>query len=132
MTIKVLFAVTLLNLALLVLVMAQLGPIAVSNATSVLRGRALEITDAQGRVRASIVVHGPVATPGGAMSAETVVLRLIDPNGRPSVKIAGSETAAGLSFVGESDATQIILKAEGAASALKLATKDGRQQLISP
>jgi hypothetical protein len=61
--------------------------------------------------------------------AKTVILRLIDPNGRPEVKIVASEQGAGLSFVGDSDATQVLLEADGTDSSLKLTNKDGRQQL---
>ena len=57
---------------------------------------------------------------------------LVDPNGRPSVKLAGSERAAGLSLVGESDSTHVILKAEDASASLKLRNQDGQEQLIKP
>ena len=125
---KLLVALTVVNLALLAFLLTRVPTTAVADASGVLRGRALQITDDQGRVRASIVVHPP-SSPG---ASETVVLRLVDPNGRPSVKIAGSENSAGLSFVGESDSVHVILKAEGPSTSLKLATKDGRQQLIKP
>jgi len=132
---KLLIALTVVNLALLVFLLARVPATAVPDPTGVLRGRALQITDDQGRVRASIVVHPAdptFPTPSGQGHRETVVLRLVDPNGRPSVKIAGSENAAGLSFVGESDSAHVILKAEGAGTSLKLTTKDGREQLIEP
>jgi hypothetical protein len=125
---KLLVALTLVNLALLGFLLTRVPAAAVADSSGVLRGRALQITDDHGRVRASIVVHGP-SSPG---ASETVVLRLVDPNGRPSVKIAGSESSAGLSFVGESDSAHVILKAEGPDTSLKLATKDGRQQVIKP
>jgi hypothetical protein len=48
------------------------------------------------------------------------------------VKIVASEQGAGLSFVGDSDATQVLLQAEGKDSYLKLTNKDGRQQLVKP
>ena len=57
----------------------------------------LEIVDDQGRVRASVKVQ-PGGTANGQPYPETVILRLIDPNGRPSVKLAGSEQGAGLSL----------------------------------
>ncbi len=70
--------------------------------------------------------------PSGQTAPETVILRLIDANGRPSVKLAMSEQSAGLALVGEADATHVVLKAEGTESSLKLANRDGRQQLIKP
>jgi hypothetical protein len=96
-------------------------------------GRALEIVDDQGRVRASIKVQ-PAETckPTGKKYPETVILRLIDPDGRPEVKIVASEQGAGLSFVGDSDSTQAVLEANGTDSSLKLTNKDGRQHLLKP
>jgi hypothetical protein len=131
LTRRLLVALTLVNLGLLVLLLSHLGPPAAHGQTPVLRGRALEIVDEQGRVRASLVIH-PAGTANGQAYAETVILRLIDPNGRPSVKLAGSERDAGLSFVGESDATHVILKAEGARPSLTLSSGDGHKRLIEP
>jgi hypothetical protein len=131
MTRRFLVALTLLNFGLLVFLLGRPGPPAAQGAPSVLRGSALEIVDDQGRVRASIVIH-PAGTANGQAYVETVILRLIDPNGHPSVKLAGSERAAGLSLVGESDATHVILKAEGASPSLTLSSGDGRKRVIEP
>ncbi len=131
---RLLIALTVVNVGLLLfLLLSQIGPTPANSAASVVRGRALEIVDDQGRVRASIKVQ-PAETfkPTGRKYPETVVLRLIDPNGRPEVKIVASEQGGGLSFVGASDATQVLLEADGTDSSLKLANKDGSQQLIKP
>lgn len=66
--------------------------------------------------------------------AETVLLRLITERGRPSVKIAVSEEASGLSIAGPSNTkdTYIILEAKGLASSLKMRNEDGREQLVKP
>jgi len=131
---RLLIALTVVNLGLLLfLLLSQIGPTPANGAAPVVRGRALEIVDDHGRVRASIKVQ-PAETfkPTGRKYPETVVLRLIDPNGRPEVKIVASEQGGGLSFVGASDATQVLLEADGTDSSLKLANKDGRQQLIKP
>jgi len=131
---RLLIPLTVTNLALLLLtVAAQIGPGLALDAAPVVRGRALEIVDDQGRVRASIQVQPPTRfEASGKPYPETVILRLIDANGRPEVKIAASERGAGLSFVGDSDATQVILEAEGADSSLKLTNKNGRQQIVKP
>lgn len=132
---RLLVALTVANLGLLLFLLAQLRPVEAQGALPVLRGRALEIVDDQGRVRASLKVQPAdrtVTMPDGKTYPETVILRLIDANGRPSVKLAMSEQGAGLALVGEADATHVILKAEGAESSLKLANRDGRQQLIKP
>jgi hypothetical protein len=63
----------------------------VNSAGSVLRGRGLEITDDEGRVRASIKLHPASVLPDGTAYPETVLLRLISSQGRPNVKIAATE-----------------------------------------
>lgn len=132
---RLLVALTVVNLGLLVFLLTQLRPVEAQGALPVLRGRALEIVDDQGRVRASLKVQPADRTatmPSGQTVPETVILRLIDANGRPSVKLAMSEQGAGLALVGEADATHVVLKAEGAESSLKLANRDGRQQVVKP
>jgi len=61
----------------------------------ILRGRGLEIVDEQGLVRASITVHGPEIV-GGRRYGGAVVLRMGDPRGAPGVKLAASDSGAGL------------------------------------
>jgi hypothetical protein len=130
-----LFALTAANLALLLLTAAQqLRPALAQSEPPILRGRALEIVDAQGRVRASINVLPPAKSPNGDEQAETVLLRLITERGRPSVKIASSEPASGLSFAGPTGTkdTYLILEAKGTTSSLKLRNENGREQVFEP
>jgi len=122
---------TVVNLGLLTFLLVRVRPAEARGAVSVLRGGALEIVDDQGRVRASIQVL-PATVQSGKRYPETVLLRLVDPNGRPSVKLGASVEGAGLGLGGESDPTYAVLKAEGADTSLKLTNKDGRQQLIEP
>jgi len=132
---RLLVALTVVSLGLLLFLLTQLRPVEAQSAVPVLRGRALEIVDDQGRVRASLKVQPADRTatmPSGQTVPETVILRLIDANGRPSVKLAMSEQGAGLALVDEADATHVVLKAEGTESSLKLANRDGRQQLVKP
>ena len=122
-----LIALTIINFGLLAI---QLGRMPVAEAApggGVLRGSALEIVDDQGRVRASIKVQ-----PAAPSYPETVMLRLIDANGRPEVKLGASEQGGGLGLIGAADATHVLLQARGAESSLKLTTADGRHQLIKP
>jgi hypothetical protein len=130
-----LFALTAVNLALLILAIAQNWRPAFAQAEiPVLRGRALEIVDTQGRVRASINVLPPAKSPSGDQQAETVLLRLITERGRPSVKIASSEPASGLSFAGPTGTkdSYLILEARGTSSSLKLRDENGREQVLRP
>jgi hypothetical protein len=126
---------TVTNLLLLAFILARLRPLAAQDVVPVLRGRALEIVDTEGRVRASIIVHpaGPsVPVPDGKIYPETVMLRLIDQNGHPSVKLGASAEGAGLFLGGDSDLTYVVLKAEDDDSSLKLTNRAGREQLIKP
>ena len=79
---RLVVALTLLNLALLIVALAQLHPALAQGTATVLRARALEIVDEQGRVRASIRVLPPSAQKNGEVSAESVLLRLITERGR--------------------------------------------------
>jgi hypothetical protein len=117
-----------------VLLRANAAPTA--EAAPVLRGRALEIVDDQGRVRAMIKVFpaSPTAKmPDGTMGyPETVLLRLIDSKGAPNVKIAATEDGSVGSLVGESNPTHVQVLARGTSPSLKLVNKDGQEQLIKP
>ena len=130
---RILIALTVVNLGLLIfLLLSHVRPALANSDAPVVRARALEIVDDQGRLRACIkVLPAEIFKPTGKRYPETVILRLIDPHGRPEVKIVASEQGGGLSFVGDSDATQVLLEADGADSSLKLTNKDGRQ-LVKP
>ena len=73
-------------------------------------------------------------SPNGEDQAETVLLRLITEQGRPSVKIAASEPTSGLSFAGPTGTkdTYVILQSKATISSLKLRNEDGREQVLSP
>ncbi len=90
---RLLIALTVVNLGLLMflLVVTARNRVAIAeDVAPVLRGRALEIIDGQGRVRASIKVQ-PASTVNGKTYPENVILRLSDQNGRPEVKLGASE-----------------------------------------
>ncbi len=131
---RLLVVLTVVNLFLL---LAVLGPVRAAvdeGVAPVLRGRALQIVDAQGRVRASLGVLPAEAQPNGEISAETVLLRLITERGRPSVKIGASERSAGLSLAGPTNTrdTYIVIEANGTTSAMRMRNEDGREQIIKP
>src|ERR1051326_6790011 len=114
---RVLIVLTIVNLMLLVVLRRTHGrPAEADNGAPFLRGRALEIVDDQGKVRASIKVQpaDPQAKKAnGKPYSDTVILRLVDPNGRPTVKLGGSVDGSGLGLGGETDATYIQVIAEG-------------------
>ena len=74
----------------------------------------------------------PKATWKGKPYPETVLLRLISPEGRPNVKLGASQKGAGLVVGGESDPTYVQVLAEGGESRLKLINKDGTERVIKP
>jgi len=63
---------------------------------------------------------------------ETVLLRLISPEGRPNVKLGASQMGSGLLIGGESNPTHIQVLAEGGETTLKLIDKNGTERLIKP
>ncbi len=130
---RFLVILTLVNLAVLVTSLVARRTVAAPSA-AVLRGRALEIVDEQGRVRASLTVLPAGTSAHGDRYPETVLLRLITERGRPSVKISTSEEAAGVSLAGPSNTkdTWVIVEAKGTASSLKLRNEDGREQVVKP
>jgi hypothetical protein len=130
-----LYAVMVLNFTLLALGLAQqFRPALAQHELPVLRGRALEIVDPQGRIRASITVLPASKPSSGEEQSETVLLRLITERGRPSVKIGASEPTSGLSFAGPTGTkdTYVILQSRGTTSSLKLRSEGGGQQVLEP
>ena len=134
---RLLVGLTLMNVVLLAFTLAQSGPLVMAQGVApVLRGRALEIVDDNGRVRASITIlpaDPSVKMPDGTTGyPETVLLRLINSTGRPNIKIAATERGAGQVLGGEADPTYVQISAEGANTTLKLSNHDGRVQLLKP
>jgi len=131
---RVLIVLTLVNLMVLIFMLAAMRPAVAQGAAPVLRGRSLEIVDDQGRVRASLSVLPAGTSAHGDPYPETVLLRLITEQGRPSVKVSASEEAAGVSLAGPSNTkdTYEILEAKGTASSLKLRNESGREHIVKP
>jgi hypothetical protein len=135
---RLLVVLTVFNILLLVF---SLGPTRAVVAEGVgvapvLRGRALEIVDDRGRVRASITIlpaDPAFKMPDGTVGyPETVLLRLIDSRGGPNVKLGATERGAGLLLGGEADPTYVQILAKGPSTSLKLSDKDGRERMIKP
>ena len=90
-----LYALTALNLVVLALgLVQQLRPVFAESELPVLRARALEILDSQGRVRASIGVLSPDSASADEHS-ETVLFLLITERGRPTDSQHGSAGRSG-------------------------------------
>lgn len=132
---RLLIVLTAVNLGLLSYqaVQPRLAVASTVDVPAVLRGRALEIVDERGRIRASIAVlpEDPKVIWKGKPYPETTLLRLMSPDGRPNVKLGASHSGSALVIGGEADPTYIQVLAEGGESTLKLVNKDG-ERLIKP
>lgn len=134
----VLIALTVANAGLLVFSLAHPPRTAAQDVAPVLRGRALEIVDDHGRIRAEIRVFPAQPTlkmPDGTTGyPETVLLRLMDSRNGPHVKLSATEDGSGLSLgaqTGSSGYTQLLSR--GLDPFIKVVSGDGRrQQTIKP
>jgi hypothetical protein len=138
---RLLGVLTLVNFVIVIfLLLHHTAPVEASSPATVLRGSGLEIVDAQGKVRASIqiVPEGPARKADGSVAndgkiyPETVLFRLIRPDGRPSVKITTSEQGSALTLGGGIDPTYIVLSADAGDPSLQLTNKDGKLQVVKP
>jgi hypothetical protein len=133
---RLLVVLTTANLGLLgyQVIQPRLAVASTVDIPGVLRGRALEIVDARGRIRASISVipEDPKVIWKGKPYPETTLLRLMSPDGRPNVKLGASHLGSGLMIGGESDPTYVQILAEGGETTLKLINKDSVERLIKP
>ena len=133
---RIALGLTALNVVLIALVFARVRPLAAEAYASpgVLRGSALELVDGQGRVRAEIKVlpaDPDVKMPDGSKGIpETVLLRLIDSQGGPNVKLAATEDGSGLVLGGEKGYVQILSR--GPNPHLKMVSGSGQERLIKP
>ena len=128
---RFLVALTAANLVLLVLLLAQGHP-ALGGDSDILRGRALEIIDEQGQVRARINIEPATTMPDGKASPEAVVFRLADPLGRIRVKLGADQDGSGLLLANDSQLPGVHILANEKGSSLKLANKDGRAKSFAP
>ncbi len=130
---RIAIAVTIINLILMIVLLTKMNAATAQkeqNNLQVVRGNGLEITDKQGKIRASITFHEAVVKDGVTYPAG-VLLRLINTKGQPSVKIGAAEDGGGLSFANEADGyIQLIAKESG--GFLKIKNPDGKEQVIKP
>ena len=132
---RLLVALTVVNLGLLTYQLVRPRFALAQETGPILRGRALEIVDERGKVRAELRVFPADPKhklPNGDPHPETVLLRLIDPNGRPSVKLATDVRGGGLYLGGAEAPTMVQLGAQVAEARLKLVNEDGQEKVVSP
>ena len=113
---------TLVNLLLLIFLLAQMRRAGAEQVAPVLRGRALQIVDAQGLTRAEILVHGP----------ETVLFRMGDQHHRPVVKLTASEQGSGLGLSDDANGGVELHANRDKGDFVKVVSREGREQVIKP
>ncbi len=131
---KLLVALTVANAALLIFSLGHPHGTAAQDVAPVIRGRALEIVDDHGRVRAEIKVlpaQPKLKMPDGTTGyPEAVQLRLLSSQNSPHVKLVTTEDGAGLVLGGERGYTQLLSRSTD--PFIKMVTKDGREHTIRP
>jgi hypothetical protein len=127
-------AVTLINLILAIFLVAQLHPVSAQQKQStpgVLRGRALELIDSLGNVRATIQIQ-PASIVNGKPYAQNVILRLIDTHGKPLVKLGAGEDGTGGLYIDDGSDHGIQLITNKSGNFIRITSADGKEQLIKP
>ena len=129
---RVAIGLTVINLGLLIFLLAQFRSADAQDVAPVLRGRALEIVDAQGQVRAQILVHGP-ETVNGKTYPETVLFRMATAQRAPLMKLTVSEDGSALGLSDDSQPGGIELRANrNKGNFVKVVNREGREQMIKP
>jgi hypothetical protein len=120
-TLPIALALGALNLALLVgaAVPTRTTPLPGGD---VLRGKALELVDERGKMRARIGVE-----PNGE-----VVFRLLDQQGTIRVKLGAGSDGSGLLLANDATEPGVHILARADGSSIRIVNKDGREQLIAP
>lgn len=129
---RLILALTALNFAILLTVLFLFTTAFKSEVAPVLRGRAFELIDENGKVRAEIKImpaEPSVKMPDGSIGyPESVLFRLFDSDGGPNVKISATEDGSGIVLGGESGYVQILSRTTD--PSVKLANKNGDEQVI--
>lgn len=129
---RVAIALTVINLGLLIFLLAQIRHADAQDVAPVLRGRSREIVDAQGQVRAQILVHGP-ETVNGKTYPETVLFRMATAQRAPLMKLTVSEDGSVLGLSDDSPAGGVEIRAtRNKGNFVKVVNRDGHEQAIKP
>jgi hypothetical protein len=131
---RMVVALIIVNLLLLTVQLAHSRP-AADPVADVLRGRALELVDERGRVRAEIKVlpaQPDAKMPDGTRGyPEVVQLRLISSTGSPHVKLVAPEDGSALVLGGQRGAYVQIMSRD-ATPFVKVRDAGGRERVVKP
>ena len=133
---SVLVVLTVVNAAMMTVILVKPQPSVAEQSNQILRGRGLQIVDEQGRVRASIT-HFPadpnVKMPDGSKGyPETMLFRLIDSAGRPSIKIEASDDGGGMSMTEAKGNAYVNVIVKKGSPTMKLVNGEGKQNVVVP
>ena len=128
---RIAIGLTVINLLLLMFLLSQIRRTTAQDIVPVLRGRALEIVDGQGRARAEILVHGPERV-GGKLYPETVLFRMTDQNRQPVVKFTAAENGSALGLFDDAQGRVQLNAKSDTGNFVKVVNKDGREQVLKP
>lgn len=120
--VRIAAALTALNLVLLLGALTQDPSPAAGGSTGLLRGRALELVDERGQVRARLNVE-----PTGE-----VVFRLLDQEGTIRIKLGAGKKGSGLLLNNDATEPGVHLLANSDGSSVRVVNKDGRERVIKP
>ena len=125
-------ALAIVNLGILLVAVLLLTSASRSEIAPVVRGRAFELVDENGKVRAEIKImpaEPSTRMPDGSIGyPESVLFRLFDSEGGPNVKISATEDGSGVVLGGESGYIQILSRTTD--PSIKLVSKNGDEQVI--
>lgn len=128
-------ALTIVNAAMFTTILVRPQISQADTQPGVLRGTGLQIVDSHGKVRASITnfpADPNVKMPDGSKGyPETMLFRLIDSAGRPSVKIEANDEGGGFSFAeakGNAYANMVVRKG---APTMKLVNGQGATNVLT-
>jgi hypothetical protein len=113
-------------------ILSRMLPAAAEGVAPVLRGRALEIVDDRGIVRADITISPAKRMPDGTTYSDSVILHMMDQNHLIRVKLGADHDGSGLMLADDSQQPGLHVLARSTGSFLKLRNKDGREHLVKP
>jgi hypothetical protein len=116
-------ALTVINLILLLVVIAQSRMIANQTIPEVLRVRAFELVDENGRIRAQLNIDE---------TNSEVIFRLRDEKETIRVKLGASEEGSGLLLINDRTEPGVHLLAKQDDTSLTLTDQSGAEQVIKP
>ena len=130
---RLIVLLTAVNVVVMASTFAERRPVEARSDAPVLRGRALEIVDTQGRVRASIGVLPAEKSANGQGLPETVLLRLMTERGRPAIKISTSEEGSGFMAAGPTGTSQtyVTVGSKGNTASLRLRNENTAERVLS-